>query len=195
MTTAADLGPLIHELLTSLAAPQLCPYLAEWPDSPVSRAVAPASLPVLQWLPAAASGAPPFSAALIAALCRAASSLAWRQSYTLKDFGAQFLDNYGWSELIGQRGPTLSERIACGFLLLGPATTYPSHRHQAEEIYLPLSGVARWLQGGGPWQDKGAGTLIHHQSEEPHAMQTREQPLLALYLWRGGNLAEKSRFD
>jgi hypothetical protein len=195
VTTAADLCPLIHEILASLAAAELCPYLAEWPHAAVSRAVAPASLPVLRWLPVAAGDAPSFSAALIAALCHGASSLAWRQTYTLKDLGAEFLDNYGWSELVGQRGPYLSERIACGFLLLGPATTYPSHRHQAEEIYLPLSGTARWLQGDGLWQDKRAGTLIHHQSEEPHAMQTREQPLLALYLWRGGNLAEKSRFD
>ncbi len=87
------------------------------------------------------------------------------------------------------------ERIACGFLILGPSTHYPRHRHEAEEIYLPLSGTAAWQQGDAGWQDRAPGALIHHASEEPHAMRTRGSPLLALYLWRSDNLAQKARLD
>ena len=87
----------------------------------------------------------------------------------------------------------VSERLVCGFLLLGPQTLYPRHRHEAEEIYVPLSGTAAWQQGDGAWREKLPGAAIHHTSLEPHAMRTAQQPLLALYLWRGGGLTRSSR--
>jgi hypothetical protein len=190
-----DLIAATRDLLGSIVAPALAPFLAEWPGVPGRRAVVASALPVLRWLPDAAGEAPHFSAALAAALCRAAPSLAWCQTYTAKDLGADFLENYGWSELVGQRGPLMSERISCGFLLLGPTTLYPRHRHEAEEIYLPLAGTAAWQQGDRLWREQAPGTLIRHRSEEPHAMRTGAQPLLALYLWRGEDLSRKSRLD
>ncbi len=108
---------------------------------------------------------------------------------------ADFLDRYGWTELLGRRGPFASERIACGFLLLGPATAYPRHRHEAEEWYLPLTGAARWRQGDGIWRTRLPGTLIVHRSEEPHAMRTGASPLLALYCWRSEDIGQKPRLD
>jgi len=45
------------------------------------------------------------------------------------------------------------------------------------------------------WLDESPGTVIHHASNEPHAMRTGTQPLLALYLWRSDNLNQKSRLD
>ena len=78
--------------------------------------------------------------------------------------------------------------------MLGPATHYPRHRHEAEEIYLPLSGTAAWQQGDARWRDRPPGTLIHHAGNEPHAMRTGAGPLLALYLWRSANLAQKARW-
>ena len=136
-----------------------------------------------------------FGMGLIAAVCQAAASMAWRQTYTVRDLGGAFLDNYGWSEIFGTSGPLASERLACGFLILGPATHYPRHRHEAEEIYLPLSGIAAWQQGDAVWRDRQPGTLIHHAGEEPHSMRTGAGPLLALYLWRSGDLAQKARLD
>jgi hypothetical protein len=79
--------------------------------------------------------------------------------------------------------------------MLGPATHYPRHRHEAEEWYLPLSGTAAWQQGDADWRDRPPGTLIHHAGNEPHAMRTGAGPLLALYLWRSANLAQKARLD
>jgi hypothetical protein len=37
--------------------------------------------------------------------------------------------------------------------------------------------------------------VIHHAPYVPHAMQTGQEPLLALYLWRSENLAQQSRLD
>ena len=195
MPTAVNIAARVKHLLESLPVPALAPFLADWPRAAVPRVVATSDLPVLRWLSDIAGDTAAFGIDLVAALCRAAPSLAWRQTYTAKDLDAVLLDNYGWSEILGANGPLASERIACGFLILGPSTHYPRHRHEAEEMYLPLSGTAAWQQGDAVWRERPPGTPIHHASNEPHAMRTGASPLLALYLWRSANLAQKARLD
>lgn len=185
----------IERLLESLRQPALAPFLEHWPRACATRTSVTGSLPVLRWLAQIEASESRFAADLIAAVCRDAPSLAWRQTYTAGQLGRDFLDNYGWSEIIGGSGPVASERVACGFLLLGPATHYPRHRHAAEELYLPLSGTALWQQGDAVWREHPPGTLIIHAGDEPHAMRTGSDPLLALYLWRGTNLAGKARIE
>jgi hypothetical protein len=186
-------------------------WLTAWPTDQPSRATEAASavsvrhsLPVLEWLPRAAQAAPAFSAELCEMLSDVARDLEWRQTYTQDDvtsgtIHAAFLDRYGWCELIAPRAATRSDRFACGVLLLGPETHYPSHHHEAEELYIPLSGTAAWRQGqgngNGEWRQQRPGTLIHHAGFEPHAMRTGADPLLALYIWRGGDLSAQARLD
>jgi hypothetical protein len=189
---------LTHRLLESFTAPVLKKFLADWPVSAASCRAAPqgaALLPVLCWLPQIAADAASFGAALVSALCRAAPSLVWRQTYTVEEVGTRFLDNYGWTELLGARAGEARAQIACGVLLLGPNTLYPPHRHEAEEIYVPLSGTAGWQQGDAIWRPRAPGTLIHHRSEESHAMRTDAEPLLALYLWRSADLSQRARLQ
>ncbi|HEY1315150.1 MAG TPA: dimethylsulfonioproprionate lyase family protein [Steroidobacteraceae bacterium] len=195
MTTAVDIAVRIKRLLESLHESALAPFLAEWPESRAIRMQAAADLPVLRWLDAVCRDAAAFGIELLSALCRAAPQLAWRQTYAEKDIGRAFLDNYGWCAIISGDGPLASERIACGFLLLGPQVHYPSHRHPAEEMYLILSGTAAWQRGAGAWTDRAPGALIHHAGDEPHAMRTSASPLLALYLWRGAHIARAAALD
>jgi hypothetical protein len=195
MTTAEVIADCIKRLLESLKQPLFAPFLAGWPQAFQHRGVVHSDLPVLRWLPDIADDGAAFAADLVASLCGAAGSLAWRQTYAAKDVDRVFLDNYGWSEIFGGHGPLAGGRIACGFLILGPSTLYPRHRHEAEEMYLPLSGVASWQQGDSVWRERTPGTPIHHASNEPHAMRTGARPLLALYLWRGNDLAQKARLD
>jgi len=188
-----------RRLLVALRAAALAPFLAEWPP-PAARSgggarQAPGStLPVLRWLSRIGSDTCCVDPALVAALCAAAPLMGWRQTYTREQIGADFLDNYAWSELFGPSSRA-GGRLSCGVLLLGPNTFYPRHRHEAEEIYVPLSGTANWQQGDDRWRQRSPGTLIHHLTEEPHAMQTREEPLLAIYLWRSANLSQEARLD
>ncbi len=191
--TAVEIAAQTRRLLDSLQNRQLAPFLADWPHDMELRSATPVLLPVLRWLPAICADPAAFGADVIAELCRAARHLAWRQSYTAKDLDGAFLDNYGWTEIIGLSGPIASERVACGFLILGPLTHYPPHHHEAEEFYLPLSGTAAWQQGAMQWRDRSPGSAIHHRSGEAHAMRTADDPLLALYLWRSTNLAQKAR--
>jgi len=125
-------------------------------------------------------------------LARLANHLTWGQTYSAQDFGAGFLEKYGWTEFIGLRGPIASDRMACGFLFLGPQIGYPRHSHEAEEVYVPLTGQTLWQRGDQDWAYRVPALPIYHASWVPHAMRTETVPLLALYLWRGGNLVQKS---
>ena len=46
--------------------------------------------------------------------------------------------------------------------------------------------------GEGAFRVREAGEVVHHRSNVSHAMRTGRAPLLAVYLWRGGPLAQKS---
>jgi quercetin dioxygenase-like cupin family protein len=157
-----------------------------------ARALEPASLACLRHLDRIAEIAPSAAHPLVRLLADHRAALDWRQTYTPADFGQTFIDNYGWLELFGTRGLFASETMAGGVLILGPGITYPDHHHVAEEIYIPLTGGTLWRKGNGALAEKGAGEVIHHPSNVNHAMRTGAEPLLALYLWRGGPLAQRS---
>ncbi len=126
-------------------------------------------------------------APIAAALAALAPDLCWEQNanYLAAPPSADFLNNYGYVEFVGPGRPMSSEAVRVGLLLLGPKTSYPAHRHPAEEIYHVISGRARWWRQGSGWRHESAGALIHHAPGVPHAMACSEQPLLALYCWLG----------
>jgi mannose-6-phosphate isomerase-like protein (cupin superfamily) len=181
-----------HRQLAALLAPAR--FRADWPeDLVVTRATQPRPLPVCRWLVDLEPLATRKTRALVQEFVSAAEFLEWRQTYSAVDFGTQFLDLYGWTELIGLRGPISSAKVACGFLMLGPDVEYPAHAHEAEEIYLPLAGQALWMRGDEGFVARPPGAVIEHPAWTPHAMRTRKDPLLAIYLWRGGDLAAKPK--
>jgi mannose-6-phosphate isomerase-like protein (cupin superfamily) len=188
-----DAVGLAAGLRAAFAAAGAGEALEGWPELRVTRKVAPAGLPVCGVLGAAAVGAPVGYAPLVAGLRDGAAGLRWGQTYGVAEFGAAFLQGYGWTEVIGLRGPIASDVVAVGFLLLGPGVEYPPHAHEAVEVYLPLSGTAEWMRGEGPFAPVAPGVAIRHPSWMPHAMRTGVEPLVAAYVWRGGDLAAKSR--
>ena len=192
---AANLIAEARRLLAALESPLITEYLTQWPTGALCAPAVPAAIPGLRHLPAAADLAPAFSAPFARALKSAAPALAWRRSYTPQTVGAEFWDNYGWTEFVGLTGPAPSERLACGVMLLGPGVTYPLHHHEAEEMYVPLSGIADWKMGEQAWEALPPGSVIHHPSNASHAMRTGDAALLALYLWRSDDLAQKSQLD
>jgi Dimethlysulfonioproprionate lyase len=184
----------LHALLET-AGSKAQPFLRDWPRELVARPISARSLPVVAALRSLSRFAAPRTKALVEAIAALADELDWRQSYTRADFGQRFLDNYGFSEWIGERGAFTSEAIACGVLLLGPDTEYPAHSHEAEELYLPLAGHAFWRAGESDWRLREAGEWIHHPAWTIHAMRTGAEPLLAAYFWRAGDLSAKSRIE
>lgn len=157
-----------------------------------ARQLAPSKLACLRHLDRAVEIAPAAEKPLVSLLARARDSLRWGQTYTAADFGGDFIDNYGWTELFGTRGHFENDSVAAGFLMLGPNIIYPDHHHVAEELYIPLTSGTEWLKGEGGFTIRRAGEPIHHPSNINHAMRTTAEPLVALYIWRGGPLAQKS---
>ena len=131
---------------------------------------------------------------LVNQLLQSRPQLHWRRSYTTDDFGQAFFDNYCFVELIGTRGHFASDEIAAGIVLFGPGISYPNHWHVAEEFYFPLTSDALWSRDDGPYETRKSGEFIHHESNMPHAMKPQDAPLLAAYVWRNGDLAQKSDF-
>jgi hypothetical protein len=191
------LGRLVNILhgLLGTAGSEAEAFILDWPRELIARPVVARSLPVVASLQGVSRFAAPRTRALVDAVEALADELDWRQTYTSADFGERFLENYGWSEWIGQRGAFISDAIACGVLLLGPETEYPAHSHQAEELYLPLAGHAWWSSAQSDWRLRAPGQWIHHPPWTTHAMRTARQPLLAAYVWRAGELSAKSRID
>jgi Dimethlysulfonioproprionate lyase len=199
MTVADNINALIriiHNFLEGLEHTHIKPFLADWPSpESTTHAVLPCRLPVLSCLTALVEAAGKETAILVNRLASLANHMAWGQTYSLQDVSSDFLEKYGWTELIGQRGPITSNRMACGFLLLGSQVEYPRHCHEAEEVYVPLTLQTFWQQGKQEWICRVPGVPIYHASWRSHAMRTETTPLLALYLWRGSNLVQKSLFE
>ncbi|TPI26658.1 transcriptional regulator [Mesorhizobium sp. B3-1-9] len=160
-------------------------------DMPV-RSLEPRALGCLGYLDRIAELAPADAQPLARFVADHRGELRWGQTYTAADFGQGFVDNYGWLEVFGMRGHFVNDAVAAGLLILGPDIVYPDHHHIAEEIYVPLTGGTEWRMGEGGFHTRDAGEVIHHASNVSHAMRTGKEPLMALYLWRGGPLAQKS---
>ena len=192
-TKAMALANAVYDYLIGLDEIGLSPFLKDWPCEPFNtRFVSQTDLPVLSYLPKLVPSTNKEAEKLVKMLKTSAEHLCWGQTYTAEDFGAGFLEKYGWTELIGLRGPIDSKNIACGFLLLGPDIEYPMHSHESAEVYVPLNSKVLWVQGNENWISRPIGVPIYHRSWLTHGIRTESTPLLALYLWRGGDLAQKS---
>ena len=195
-TKAMALANAVYDYLIGLDEIGLSLFLKDWPCEPFNtRFVSQTDLPVLSYFSKLVPGTNKEAEKQVKMLKTSAEHLCWGQTYTAEDFGAGFLEKYGWTELIGLRGPTDSKDIACGFLLLGPDIEYPMHSHESVEVYVPLSSQGLWVQGNDPWVTRPSGVPIYHRSWLTHGMRTESESLLALYLWRGGDLAQKSHID
>ena len=140
-------------------------------------------LPVRRFWPAiTASGGK-----LVAPLAALAPHFRWMQNpnYVAAPPDPNFLQNYGYVVLAGPGGLVESAELALGFLMLGPGTHYPAHRHPAVEIYVVAAGSAEWRKAEDPWHIQLPGSVIRHETMMPHATRTLSEPLLAVYIWQG----------
>ena len=189
-----ELATAVKAYLNSLQNDSVEQFLIHWPTSiGATRQLTPNRLPVHDYLPTLETAVSSQTAPLVTQLVQIADQLHWGQTYNPSDFGDYFLTRYGWTELFGPRGVLEYDAMAAGFLFLGPRIEYPPHWHEPEEIYIPLTNNAFWQKGEDtPWHEYAAGTVIHHESWMKHAMRTEKRSLLALYLWQGNALAQKS---
>ncbi|MEZ5776332.1 MAG: dimethylsulfonioproprionate lyase family protein [Hyphomicrobiaceae bacterium] len=113
--------------------------------------------------------------------------IAHRLDWTEGDFvmPESFRGRYAFVTLVGEGAAIPDSEIYFGLYLQSPDTFYPSHWHAAEEIYTVLSGTALWQRGKDAFAPKPPGSQILHLTYEPHAMDTKAEPLLAMWSWTG----------
>lgn len=159
--------------------------VSTWPDVTRVKTSEPLTLPVQTHMDRIIDQAPSATMSVLKHIADTQSLFQWGQTYTEHEASRAFLDQYGWAEIIGRKGPIASGALAVGLLLLGPDTEYPLHAHPANEYYIPLSGTADWYTDDTGWQTRPPLALIHHASGIRHGMRTKGAPMLAVYLWFG----------
>ena len=157
----------------------------------ISRALAienltPPALPAAQ-MPACAVlpdilGEPHDELTRLLAAC--AADLHWRKA----GFGKlpqDTRDQLAVVELIGPDGMFRNRDVRIGLLIQRDGFHYPWHRHAAEEVYLVLTGTALWAVDHADPSPRAPGSIIVHESDQPHTMLTQNDPICALWGWVG----------
>jgi len=116
--------------------------------------------------------------------------LNWRTRLASR-IGDGFESLYAAAEILGPEGIVPTDACRFGVFLLRPGVFYPPHSHEAEELYLVLSGTADWQKGEDAFAPLPPGGFTHHRSWESHATRSGDEPLLALWGW-GGNIGMTS---
>jgi len=173
-----------HSTLPEAAG--FCP----WPDDLIWGERTPIWLNAAEFVQTNPGATSPQSTALLHAVQQAAPHLHWRHGYSAEEVGQHFLDNFCWFELAGPDGHFLTQKTRITFGYWGPGLFYPRHHHIPEELYTVVSGQAVFHADGDADALLTPGQTRFHAVNQPHAMTTRDHPILTLVFWRGGALAD-----
>jgi mannose-6-phosphate isomerase-like protein (cupin superfamily) len=131
--------------------------------------------------------------ALLDEILPIAPSLPWHYNYPLHKNLPELGQDIAFAEIIGPEAPFRSDSVCLGLTLIGKEILYPAHYHPAIELYYVVTGTATWTLNGIS-HNSPPGTYILHPSMSIHAMETREEPLLAIYTWSGPDIRTSSRY-
>ena len=156
----------------------------EFPDDLTEAPVTPRHFPCAALMEADATlrkaGTDPLAKAFLAGSPHAH----WRETYADTDIGQDFMDRFGCYCLIGPGGAWRSEKMLGFVVYMPPKLWYPRHHHPAEELYTVLHGEAEFLREGEANETLGPGESSFHASNQPHAMETHDHPVMAYVVWR-----------
>ena len=150
-------------------------------------------VPAIPLLGALAAKVHPHTAPLVAAVIAMARDVHWRKSYSEAEIGRDFMDRFCSVELVGPTGHFRSNATRAFIIFWDSGLRYPWHHHEAEELYFILAGEAVFEAEGLDPVLLGPGDSRFHESGQPHAMDTRQSPMLALVLWRGPGMDGRPR--
>lgn len=160
----------------------------------IQRSLGPVENPVSKHLTDCLPHAGKAETGLVKMMIENAPLLCWFNSYDDDAFGGGVGDKLCSVEIGGPQGHFMSDQIRFGFYLQAPELAYPDHWHQAAELYIPLTSSTLWSKDNGEFVARKSGEIIVHESNEHHAMTTTNGPLLALWIWRGGDLQQKPEY-
>lgn len=151
-------------------------------NNPEVSSRSPVSKPVVAHLPRALDlGERAAVRGMARALSRVSDCLTWEYGY--ERVPKALARKYAYCEILGPRGPVMTDRLVLGFVLFAPKTTYPQHSHQdIEESYISVAGA--WSEND--LAVHAPGSLILNRSGDEHRITTAEMdPCLLAYAWIG----------
>ncbi|QGX98817.1 cupin domain-containing protein [Roseovarius faecimaris] len=119
------------------------------------------------------------------ALIAAGPLAQWRETYRHTSIGAVLHAHFGTYEFLGHDAPFGTDTMRGFMVYQRPGYHYPMHHHPAEELYLVLAGEAEFHVEGEGSRVLRPGESQFHLTNQPHALTTHDQPVLAYVLWRG----------
>lgn len=122
--------------------------------------------------------------ALQEAIRAASDAVHWRETYKDTDIGDAFMDRFACYCIIGENAPFMSDAIRLFMVYMPPHFYYPWHHHPAEEMYMVVSGNGVFKRKGCPDETLTEGETSFHKSNQPHALETLDEPVLCLVVWR-----------
>lgn len=149
--------------------------------------------PLIRWIEEAIQFGSHETERVLNALKPALPFLPWKYNYEPRPDMPDLGNQMGWGEILGPEASFHDDHFCYGFTLLGKNTFYPAHYHPATELYVVLSGHAEWTLDGVS-KVRNPGEFILHPSNHVHSMQTRDEPLLALYTWSGEDVVTLSKY-
>lgn len=91
-----------------------------------------------------------------------------------------FHENHVNTAIVGPTGIEQRSDVIVGAGLLNPHTTYPTHSHPPEELYIVMSN-SEWFNEDDQWYAPALGGIVYHRCGIHHAMRSLETPLLAVW--------------
>jgi quercetin dioxygenase-like cupin family protein len=185
----------LHRLLSDAEAASVQDEVAElraaWPGRTINPAsVEPARLPACDHLAVALErGTADREADLALSIAALAPALRWTYSYPTNPRDRDLSSKVAFAQIVGRNGLQPDSKIHIGLTLIAPHVVYPAHAHPAVELYLVIAGAALWQSGHAEPAMKPPGSVILHPGNVIHAMTTFEEPLLAIWTWRGDLLS------
>lgn len=121
---------------------------------------------------------------LQAAIHMAAPAMLWRETYKGNSPETRFMDRWGCFSIVGEGGPFASAALRIFVVYMPARLFYPWHSHPAEELYVVLAGQATFRRRGHADETLREGQTMYHATNEVHAIETFESPVLCLVVWR-----------
>ena len=118
------------------------------------------------------------------AIRAASNAVHWRETYKDTEIGADFMDRFACYCIIGENAPFMSAAIRLFMVYMPYHFYYPWHQHPAEEMYMVVSGNGVFKRKGCPDERLTEGSTSFHESNQPHALETLDDPVLCLVAWR-----------
>ncbi len=175
---------LLSEAKTAYDSNPQMQAFAAWPTDMVYQKTAPIYIPAIRQLSLWENEHP---------LHKATQSILpygkWKQTYTEQEVGYGFLQDYGYIELFGPDGHFTSHQGRAYIGYWGKGLYYPWHHHEAEEIYMVVSGSGYFEAEGKAPVTLTSGQCQRHDSNQPHALTMKESAILTLVLWGGAGMA------